>query len=375
MFSNLHSDRSFMKISGLLPHKIFVFSLLASCAFGISDVQAADEQEQIENVAAEQTDIPKSMQRKARRKSNASVIFVESKVDEVIKRANAAAEAKTEEVAEAAPEEAQEGGAEVEEVEEKLSEETASLLESIPAGGMPEVRAVVSPKKSVSIKRGGSANPFGDAQDVGDIVAGESGLNISIKEPETSEGDYLRIASDAMKAGQTESAIAYYKKVLMQDQNNEKAKFGLATTYHRSGQLEQARDMYIELISMDQNNWPALNNFLILASEEAPEDALSHLKRLQESNPEFAGIPAQISMIYMKQNKLKDAARYLGKAVALDPENLHYQYDLALLLENMGYNDMASKLYKRLLDAYREGKELPESYMKISERFAVSSAK
>lgn len=317
-------------------------------AMSLSNVAcAADEAEQVSGqpqvVEEVQADIPKSMQRKARRKNNAGVLFQDIKKDE-------------------------------ESLEEKLSPESTALFESITADGMPDVIRSVKVKNSVKIEKGDSNDPFPPAQPDNKIVAGDKGLEISIRERDTTDSEYLRSAQDALKAGQMESAVAYYKKVLSRDEGNEKAKFGLATTYHHSGQLDQARDMYIDLITMSNDNWPALNNFFILASEEAPDDAIRQLKRLQESNPEFAGIPAQIGMIYIKQNNLEEAVKNLGKAVSLDPENLRYQYDLATLLDIMGYKEMAGKLYQSLLIAGREGKDLPASYMQIQERFALMTA-
>ena len=91
------------------------------------------------------------------------------------------------------------------------------------------------------------------------------GLDISVKTPDKTALDYAQSAYDALQAGQMESAIAYYKKVLELEPKNKDALFGLATTYHRGGQTEEARAAYMRLISMDREHWEAMNNFFAVA--------------------------------------------------------------------------------------------------------------
>src|SRR5262249_52514203 len=111
------------------------------------------------------------------------------------------------------------------------------------------------------------------------------GIKIEVKRPQFDANYQLTQAYNAMVAGNTQDSIEIYKDVLQNDPNNKNALFGLATLYHRAGQLEQARPYYGKLISLDPSNRDALNNFLVLLADEAPEEALNQLKDLQQRNP------------------------------------------------------------------------------------------
>ncbi len=285
--------------------------------------------------------------------------------------------------------------------EATLSRQSVEMLSLIPPKGLPPKERIFRPHNPVEIKHMKASSVFTDDEaDAGDNTAKDiiskdtvkndlpgkdgkaakkeekvdttirrdKGLFVQVKKRDTSAFDNLETAREALEAGQMETAVSLYKRALEKEPANKQALFGLATSYQVSGQIEQARDLYIQLIKMDQNNWPALNNFLVLVSQEAPEDALKHLLSLQTTNPHFAPIPAQIGLIYLKQEKFPEAARYLSQAAVLDPQNMRYRYDLAVLLDHAGDTVSAVKLYEQVLEAGRQGKELPESPIKIQAR-------
>lgn len=255
----------------------------------------------------------------------------------------------------------------------KLSSETATLLESITADSLPTLSRPLIIRNEVKIEKFNAPNPFAgtDGQPGDPIIGKERGLEITVRTPDNTKLKNMQLAYDAFQSGQYESAVFFYKKVIAEEENNKDALFGLATTYHRGGQLEEARDTYIKLINIDQNNWAALNNFLVLASEESPDEALRQLQGLEKSNPEFAPVPAQMGMIYIQQNNLNEAAKSMARAVSLAPDNVSYRYILAVVLDKLGNNETAVKLYRQVIDAGRQGKELPESPSKILDRIAA----
>ncbi len=261
-----------------------------------------------------------------------------------------------------------------------LSGKTRDFLEQVPADSLYEGSRALKPQETVSIEHGSFNNPFagteGETQDP--TIGKDHELEISVKKKDMTERELLHSARTAMQTGQLETAITLYRQALDFSVKNETddypALFGLATAYHRNGQLSQARSIYMDLITRDQNNWPAMNNFLILASEESPEEALKELKALEKHNPEFAPIPAQVGMIYLQQDNAEQAAKHLTRAVILAPENIRYRYNLALVLDNLGETKLAAKLYTQLLEASFKGTELPESPNKIRNRlFEISS--
>jgi tetratricopeptide (TPR) repeat protein len=186
----------------------------------------------------------------------------------------------------------------------------------------------------------------------------------------------LESAYRALMAGQTEAAIGIYKQVLVQSSKNQTALFGMATAYHRNGQFDQARQIYTELLQLDPNNIEALNNFLVLAAEESPEDALVELKKLERLNSGFSPVAAQIGMIYFRSNDLNNAARYLNRAVTLSPENVTYRYNLAVIYDKLGRYSQASALYQQVVKSAEEGRAvLPVSVLSLRERMAFIATK
>lgn len=182
--------------------------------------------------------------------------------------------------------------------------------------------------------------------------------------------ELLQQAASAFKAGQFEAATLLYNQALELAPHNNLAMFGLATIYQQEGETDKAKQYYIKLLKLDPSDQRSLNNFLLLVGEQSPEGAIIELKRLENINPQMALIPAQIAMIYSKSEDYAKSIKYLYKALALEPENLLYIYNLAILFDKIGNYPEAKKLYKELLDASYSGKNIPYSYEKINERLA-----
>lgn len=255
--------------------------------------------------------------------------------------------------------------------ENQLSPETREILDRIQADELRTDQRVLEPRDDVDITRGDQSSSVFNRykkQDENINRKGDIGFDMQNKEPQENAAALIEQGYRAMAAGQLEVAASMYKQALYVDAENKDALFGLAVAYQRSGQLPQARSTYSKLLSIDPENWPAMNNFLVLAAQEAPDHAIEQFKRLQKVNPEFAPIPAQIGMIYFQQKKYDDAANNLQRAIQLDPSNLSYRYNLAVAYDKLGRSKQAGRLYQQLLEEGNKGKELPESADKIMER-------
>ncbi len=256
--------------------------------------------------------------------------------------------------------------------ENALSPETQRILSKIPANSLPSTERSLEVKHNVDIERGNVEpvsifDAFEDEKENVNI-SGDRGFDMKVKQPALNDQKLLKEAYQAMASGQMEGAAALYKKIIYEDPENTQALFGLASAYYQSGQKAQAKSTYARLLTLDRENWPALNNFLVLAAEESPEHALEEFKRLMQINPEFAPIPAQIGMIYLKQNNYQDAALYLRKAVMLAPDHINYRYNLAVTYDKIGMTKQAARLYQQIIEAANKGSELPGDVGAIQER-------
>ncbi len=203
----------------------------------------------------------------------------------------------------------------------------------------------------------------------GNFYMQDSGLEVSVRDAPESSLSVMKNAHEALQAGQYESAAKYYQEALNANQNNKKALFGLATAYHMNKQYDDARGAYLKLIKLAPDYWPAVNNYIILVTEENPERSIARLEDLFARNPSFAAIPAQLGNLYYGKGQTKKAVDFYTAALKIEPRNIDYRYNLAIILEKAGENVQAAALYRSLLDDAMKGATLPENPTSIRDRY------
>lgn len=251
----------------------------------------------------------------------------------------------------------------------RLSEDTKEVIEGLSKELIPDV-----PKKKtvkhIKVAHGNKGKP-GKEED--GVIKSQNKMNISVR-TNNSEKDYektslkLGKAYKALLVGQTAAAISIYKDVLEREPNNRDAMFGLATAYHKNSQFEQARKIYTDILKKEPADKEALNNFLVLVAEEAPEDALIELEKLERINSDFSPIAAQIAMINLRLGHPDKAARYLRRAILLSPENISYKYNLAVIYDSMEKEAQALQLYHKVIEAVRAGAVINGSVDQVLQR-------
>lgn len=252
----------------------------------------------------------------------------------------------------------------------ELSPASKAILRKIPANIDAPAKKTAGPiavdrSKKVSSNAVVSANS---------VTHEEMGIKIEVKEPTLDLSYELEKAYNATIAGQTSIAMDIYKNVLSNDPKNKGALFGLGTLYHRAGQIDAARKFYSKLLMIEPSNRDALNNFLVLMADEAPEAALEQLSKLEKRDPKFSPIPAQMAIIYQKMGDMDRASQKMFRAVDLSPENLVYRYNLAIMLDKQSKYDEAGKLYYQIVQAYQRGQEIPGNIQKIQQRLTFISS-
>lgn len=261
------------------------------------------------------------------------------------------------------------------EPEPSLSSESKRIVTKIPANIDKPKQA---PEGPLNVEHGRDTEYISATAPVTgatDTATHESmGIKIEIKRPAMNLNYELEKAYSALISGQADEAIKIYKNVLSNAPDNKLALFGLATTYHRAGQIDLARPLYGKLLALDPDNRDALNNFLVLLADESPQEALTQLEKLEERNPAFSPIPAQMAVIYQKLGDSEKASEKMFKAISLAPENLTYRYNLAIMLDKQNKYDEAAKLYRQILEAHLRGQVIPGEPTKIQERLTFISS-
>jgi Flp pilus assembly protein TadD len=194
------------------------------------------------------------------------------------------------------------------------------------------------------------------------------GIHIQVRKPNIDINTHLEKAYQAAMDGDLKGAAMLYQEVLEVSPESTQALFGLASVDQKMGRLDEARPLYGRLLKLDPHNQGALNNFLVLVGEEAPQDALAKLKDLELKNPDFSPIPAQIAVISARLGNYDDAVRSMTRAMALSPGNLTYRYNLAIMLDKQKNWPEAANLYLQLINAADRGEKLPAPRHSIEER-------
>lgn len=248
---------------------------------------------------------------------------------------------------------------------EALSRETKTILSKVPS---KIDTPVVPPKQKVVMHQVGTISPDLNAK-AGPIDAYEAnGIKISVRRPGLDTNYELNRAYSALTAGNSAAAAEAYKNILTAEPKNADALFGLAAIYHRQGLLAKARPLYGKLLKQNPNHREGLNNFLMLMSEESPQEALAELERLEQRNPNFSPIPAQQALILSKLGYADQARSKMARALELAPENQTYIYNLAVMLDTQGNYSEAAELYRVLLQASQRGETIPSTADNIQKR-------
>jgi len=247
----------------------------------------------------------------------------------------------------------------------------SSLSKSAPANG---------PAESFSIDRGETEPVIfkdtateNDPKALPEEVENAPKMEVEVKKPPVNVSKLIDDAYNALVDGRNDAAIALYRVVLEKYPKNKAALFGLGVAYQKSGKATEAREAYSKLLTIDPKNPKALNNYLMEVAEESPDAAMVEFRKLADVNPKIPSIPAQEAMIELKRNNLDIASGYMMQALSLDPENVQYKYDLAVIMDKMG-DRRATTLYKELLEQAENGAALPVDREKIQNRLSYLSS-
>ncbi|MCE3233121.1 MAG: hypothetical protein K0R98_1378, partial [Rickettsiaceae bacterium] len=262
----------------------------------------------------------------------------------------------------------------------QLPEDAIDTIKTVTPGLVTDKtkNLAASDPEKINIKRGKETAAPVEGDD--GIITGSGNTAMSARPKEMAKVDRvinkkLEKAYRALLLGQLSASVAIYKEVLDKDPNNKDALFGLGTAYHKNSQFDQARNIYTKILEKEPNNKEVLNNFLVLVAEEAPNDALIELQKLERINSDFSPIPAQIAMIYLKLNNPQKAERYLRRAVILSPENITYKYNLAITSDRLNNHRQAIRLYRQIIEAVAHGAVIPGSITSIEDRLSFLEEK
>jgi tetratricopeptide (TPR) repeat protein len=154
-----------------------------------------------------------------------------------------------------------------------------------------------------------------------------------------------------LEAGQLDGARTDYEKALRDDPNNVDALLGLAAIAQRQGRFADAERYQQRALDADPRN-PAAQAAALFggASGDAAANE-SRLKSALAAQPESGPLNFALGNLYARQGRWPEAQQAYFDAVASEPDNPDYLYNLAVALDHLRQPKLAAQHYRLAEDA------------------------
>ncbi|MFZ5914063.1 MAG: tetratricopeptide repeat protein [Pseudomonadota bacterium] len=157
-------------------------------------------------------------------------------------------------------------------------------------------------------------------------------------------------AAIMLEKDQPQEALSIYEHLLRNNPGDRLALLGRATALQKLGRNLQAVSAFEDVLTAFPGDEWALVNLLGLISAGQPQTALQQMARLARLHPSNPLIPAQTGMLLMDQGDYEMAARSLERALSLDPGNVKYVFNLAVVYDRWGQRAPAVRYYRQSLE-------------------------
>jgi len=152
----------------------------------------------------------------------------------------------------------------------------------------------------------------------------------------------------AYLAGDLATARSDYHAALRDDAGNRDALLGLAATDVRSGRYEAAEATYLRLLQSDPTDSNAQAGLIALrASRLDPVATESRVKNLLAADPGANVLHFTLGNQLAQQGRWAEAQQAYFKAMAADPDNPDFAFNLAVSLDHLRQSKLAADYYRR----------------------------
>jgi Tfp pilus assembly protein PilF len=190
-------------------------------------------------------------------------------------------------------------------------------------------------------------------------LAGESMLALSLAAPDSAQMHQL-LAHEDTRQGNTDGAIAQYRKAIAIDPHLPGVHFELAELLHTSTddkvKKEAEQEYHAALLENTQDEKSILRLAEIDAQKGNIEQSYKEYTKAVELQPADADAKLGLAKTLIAMNQAEKALPLLEDTVKLEPTNATAHYRLATLYRKMGRVDDA----KREVELYQKFKEMKE---------------
>jgi Flp pilus assembly protein TadD len=247
-----------------------------------------------------------------------------------------------------------------------VANETPAMPMSVPAPA-PVVAQMSTPLPATSLPVAASAPPVqiempvlpapptpyditlsGEAPPALDVMAVPSA-------PQESFERMIRRAQSLLATGDSAGALDLYNHVLDADADNPAALVGEAYILQASGDYDRAADAERRLLALDPADTAARVSLAMALGHARSPGALKELQKLADDMPASGPVQAALAQVLARQGDAQGAYDHLARALRLEPGNLVYRLDLAVLYDRTGQASDALSLYRQVLEAAASG--------------------
>jgi tetratricopeptide (TPR) repeat protein len=145
---------------------------------------------------------------------------------------------------------------------------------------------------------------------------------LPVGEPQEDSDALFERAQAAEQAGDAETAQRLYRKVMRADPGDPTAAFNLGNVLRAGGRKVEAEAAYRAATKADPAFAEAWYNLADILDDQGQSDkALVCLKRAIDADPNYADALFNLGLIHQRNDRLKDAAEYWRRYLALDRES------------------------------------------------------
>jgi tetratricopeptide (TPR) repeat protein len=154
----------------------------------------------------------------------------------------------------------------------------------------------------------------------------------------------------AYEAGDLTAARNGYQQALRSEPRNLDALLGMAAVEVRAGQYAAADRYYQHVLRLDPPNPYANAGMLALRNQQVnPVAAESRVKSLMAREPDAEALQFTLGNQYAQQGRWNEAQQAYFKALAADPKNPDFAYNLAVSLDHLRQANPALQHYRLAL--------------------------
>ena len=161
----------------------------------------------------------------------------------------------------------------------------------------------------------------------------------------------VNTAFNALQNGDLGAAKTAYEQSLKNDPKNADALHGLATIQLRLGKPELAQEYYLRALEADPKDALAQASLISMSGQIDPVQSESRLKLLLATQADSPFLPFYLGNLYARQNRWAEAQQDYFKAMAGEPDNPDYLFNLAVSLDQLHQAKLAAQYYAQALSA------------------------